>query len=174
MKTRITNIVKYLLASTAMLVSAVCANAQDYAYPPVDAVVVTSGASGVRVDWGFPIAPISDDYQFAVVTYSKRVEGDITYYDMVSSDTVSSTTHSVYASIVDGEEYVAGKDYYARVTPISSGRVLSEGFYIPIKTGQPKESASFRIKSSAYTITVKIFDTYKNGNSNNGRKERQK
>ena len=133
MKTRITNIVKYLLASTAMLVSAVCANAQDYAYPPVDAVTVTPGASGVRVDWGFPIAPISDDYQFAVVTYSKRVEGDITYYDMVSSDTVSSTTHSVYASIVDGAEYLAGTDYYARVTPISSGRVLSEGFSIPIK-----------------------------------------
>ena len=122
MKTRITNIVKYLLASVAVLVSAVCANAQDYAYPPVDAVVVTPGASGVRVDWGFPIAPISDDYQFAVVTYSKRVEGDITYYDMVSSDTVSSTTHSVYASIIEDEEYVAGKDYYARVTPISSGR----------------------------------------------------
>ena len=54
MKTRITNIVKYLLASVAVLVSAVCANAQDYAYPPVDAVVVTPGASGVRVDWGFP------------------------------------------------------------------------------------------------------------------------
>ena len=41
MKTRITNIVKYLLASVAVLVSAVCANAQAYAYPPVDAVTVT-------------------------------------------------------------------------------------------------------------------------------------
>lgn len=164
MKTRITNIVKYLLASAAMLVSAVCANAQDYDYPPVDAVTVTPGASGVRVDWGFPIATISDNYQFAVVTYSKRVEGSITYYDMVSSDTVSSTTHSVYASIVDGAEYLAGTDYYARVTPISSARTLVEEQMKPIKTGQPKESARFRIKPSAYTITVKIFDTYKDGN----------
>ena len=57
MKTRNTNIVKHLLASIMVLVSAVCANAQDYAYPPVDAVTVTDDEGRVQipyVEWPTP------------------------------------------------------------------------------------------------------------------------